>query len=101
MALWHASGKVVHFLGLDQFYPHEEIPHIPNADSFFEHEPSVGDYLRQHRPTFRAAGSYLYRLLPFLDWIGKYNWTWFLGDLIAGEPLLLLLSLFASRIILS
>lgn len=88
MVLRHARGKAVHFLGFDQFYPHEELPDIPNTDAFFEREPSVGEYLQQHRPTFRAAGSYLYRLLPFIDWIGKYNWTWFVGDLIAGASIL-------------
>lgn len=27
---------------------------------------------------------YLVRLFPFTNWIGNYNLTWFLGDLIAG-----------------
>lgn len=79
------KGKVAHFLGFDQFYPHEEVPSIPNTDPFFEHEPTVAEFVRQHRPTLRDVGRYFYQLFPFIDWIGKYNWTWFLGDLIAGR----------------
>lgn len=83
-ALRDARGKFVHFMCFDQFYPHEEAPTISNSDPFFEREPSVGEFFQQLKPTFRDAGRYIYRMFPFVDWIGKYNWTWFLGDLIAG-----------------
>lgn len=85
MAFHKAHEKVIHFMGLDQFYPHEEIPEVFESEPFFEREPTVAEFFQQYRPTFQDAGRYLYRMFPFLSWIGKYNWTWFLGDLIAGE----------------
>lgn len=85
MAFQRANGKLVHFMGFDQFYPHEEVPSLPNTDPFFEREPTVAEFIQHHRPTFRDVGLYFYKLFPFLDWIGKYNWTWFLGDVIAGR----------------
>lgn len=85
MAFRQASEKFVHFMGFDQFYPHEEAPTLPNSDPFYEREPTVAEFLQKHTPTFHDAGHYIYRMFPFVDWIGKYNWTWFLGDLIAGQ----------------
>ncbi|ORX88403.1 sulfate permease [Basidiobolus meristosporus CBS 931.73] len=41
----------------------------------------VRNYTKQ-APTY-AAG-YVRSLLPIVDWIGHYNMTWFIGDLIAG-----------------
>ena len=84
MAPQTANQKLVHFLGFDQFYPHEDIPHLPDTDPFFEREPTVTEFIQQYKPSLRDVGLYFYRLLPFIDWIGKYNWTWFLGDFVAG-----------------
>ncbi|KAJ2796374.1 hypothetical protein H4R20_005550 [Coemansia guatemalensis] len=35
-------------------------------------------------PTRAAAATYAKSLFPFFSWIHRYNGTWFLGDLIAG-----------------
>ncbi|KAI8319293.1 sulfate permease II [Martensiomyces pterosporus] len=35
-------------------------------------------------PTRSKAKAYLKSLFPISTWIYRYNWTWFLGDLIAG-----------------
>lgn len=81
------QAKLTRFLGFHQFYPLEEIPpNIPSdTEPFFEYdESSTVEFLKQHRPTLCDVRDYFYRLFPFIDWIGKYNWAWFLGDLIAG-----------------
>lgn len=86
MAFHQAREKVIHFMGLDQFYPYEETPEVLHSEPFLEREPSVAEFFQQYRPTFHHdAARYILRMFPFIDWIGKYNWTWFLGDLVAGE----------------
>lgn len=72
-------------LGIDAKRPEEPIPPIANADPYAEEDPTVAEWAREHTPGLRDAGRYVYNLFPFLSWIGKYNWTWFLGDFIAGE----------------
>ncbi|KAI0202121.1 sulfate permease [Astrocystis sublimbata] len=55
-----------------------------SIDPYYETEPTVKEYLLEHRPTAAGVGRYLYSLFPFLNWIFHYNLTWLLGDLIAG-----------------
>ncbi|GAW22542.1 hypothetical protein ANO14919_120810 [Xylariales sp. No.14919] len=55
-----------------------------SIDPYYETEPTVKEYLLEHRPTLAGVGRYLYSLFPFLEWIFHYNLTWLLGDLIAG-----------------
>ncbi|KAI0194283.1 sulfate permease [Xylaria flabelliformis] len=55
-----------------------------SIDPYYETEPTVKEYLFEHRPTLAGIGRYLYSLFPFLNWIFHYNLTWLLGDLIAG-----------------
>ncbi|CAM1505805.1 Fc.00g114420.m01.CDS01 [Cosmosporella sp. VM-42] len=62
----------------------ERPPSISNADPFIEREPTVGEFLEEYTPTIQDIASYFYNLFPFLSWIGKYNFIWFLGDFIAG-----------------
>ncbi|KAJ2699645.1 hypothetical protein FB645_005261 [Coemansia sp. IMI 203386] len=35
-------------------------------------------------PTRQQAAAYAKSLFPIFSWIYRYNWTWFLGDLVAG-----------------
>lgn len=62
-----------------------DVPSISNADPFIEREPTVGEFLEEIRPSLHDVGRYFYNMFPFIHWIGKYNFTWFFGDLIAGE----------------
>ncbi|KYK54258.1 sulfate permease II [Drechmeria coniospora] len=62
----------------------DDIPSISNTDLFIEHEPTVREFLAELTPSARDVGRYVYNLFPFIHWIGKYNLTWFVGDLIAG-----------------
>ncbi|KAI1121325.1 sulfate permease [Nemania abortiva] len=55
-----------------------------SIDPYYETEPTVKEYLLEHRPTLEGVGRYVYSLFPFLQWIFHYNLTWLLGDLIAG-----------------
>ncbi|KAJ5515860.1 hypothetical protein N7527_007420 [Penicillium freii] len=51
---------------------------------YYEHEPTVGDWFRGHTPTAPQIRRYIWRLFPFLHWIGYYNVQWLIGDLVAG-----------------
>lgn len=53
--------------------------------SYLEPEPTTADWIREHTPSWRELGIYLYNLFPFLRWITKYNWQWFVGDMVAGK----------------
>jgi len=53
--------------------------------SYFEHEPTAGDWFRGHTPTAPQVRRYIWNLFPFLHWIGSYNTQWLIGDLVAGE----------------
>ncbi|KAJ2990062.1 hypothetical protein NUW58_g3147 [Xylaria curta] len=55
-----------------------------SIDPYYETEPTVKEYLLEHRPTLAGFVRYVRSLFPFLDWIFHYNVTWLLGDLIAG-----------------
>ncbi|KAL1970567.1 hypothetical protein VTN77DRAFT_4211 [Rasamsonia byssochlamydoides] len=54
------------------------------AETYIEEEPTTAEFIREHIPTAREVGHYFYNLFPFLRWITRYNWQWFIGDLIAG-----------------
>lgn len=76
--------KTYRFFGWDQFWPDDTVPNYPDTEPYVDEEPSIVDFFNEHRPTWRSVFLYIYRLFPFLDWMPKYNWTWFAGDLIAG-----------------
>lgn len=78
------QDKIRSALGLDDDLYDEDIPELTNADLFIEREPTVAEFFQELAPTWAGVSSYLINLLPFLQWIGKYNVTWFIGDLIAG-----------------
>lgn len=64
----------------------DDIPSISNADPFIEREPTVAEFLQEITPSRQAVGRYIINLFPFLQWIGKYNGVWLIGDLVAGTP---------------
>ncbi|KAI5284036.1 Sulfate permease 2 [Ascosphaera aggregata] len=55
-----------------------------NVDEYVEEEPRTIEYLRDLCPSGVGVLRYFYSLVPFLRWIFKYNWQWFIGDLVAG-----------------
>lgn len=57
---------------------------VDTADTFVEDEPRTVDWLRSIAPSGRDVAHYFVRLFPFTSWIGRYNLTWFVGDLVAG-----------------
>src|SRR5689334_9986861 len=60
---------------------------LSNADIYIEDEPTVKEYFQEIIPSLKDVRDYIARLFPFRSWIGKYNLTWALGDLIAGKSL--------------
>jgi sodium-independent sulfate anion transporter 11 len=55
-----------------------------DTSPYQELEPSSGEWIREHTPSFSDVGLYFYNLFPFTRWIGRYNTQWLIGDLIAG-----------------
>jgi len=62
----------------------ESLFSVSSADTYVEHEPTVGEWLSDLVPSPRQIGRYFYNLFPFIHWIGRYNLQWLAGDLIAG-----------------
>lgn len=55
--------------------------------SYVEPEPTTKEWFQEQAPSGRDVFMYFWNMFPFLSWITKYNWQWFLGDLIAGMSL--------------
>jgi sodium-independent sulfate anion transporter 11 len=55
------------------------------ADTYVEPEPSTAEWIQEQIPTKKQIGLYFYNLFPFLRWITRYNFQWFIGDLVAGK----------------
>lgn len=58
---------------------------IVTQHEYFENKPTVKNWLKSHlkNPTQRIK-QYFLSFFPFLNWIYRYNLTWFWGDLVAG-----------------
>jgi hypothetical protein len=54
-------------------------------DNYIDPEPTVREWLRATAPTGPGALNYLVETFPFTQWILSYNFTWLIGDLIAGN----------------
>lgn len=52
--------------------------------SYSEPEPTSIEWIREITPSPRQLLDYLISLFPFLNWIGRYNLQWLMGDLVAG-----------------
>ncbi|KAL2265084.1 hypothetical protein VTJ83DRAFT_7594 [Remersonia thermophila] len=51
---------------------------------YTEPEPTVGGWLRSLIPTPQSAVRYVRSVFLFTQWLPRYNWTWLIGDSIAG-----------------
>lgn len=60
---------------------------ISPLDPYFEEDPTVKEWLLEHRPTAAGAARYLKSFFPFVQWIGRYNLRWLTGDVIGGITL--------------
>ena len=67
----------------------EQAP-IPDDDSttsgstYLEEDVTVLEFARSLAPTRNSATKYFTNLFPCIDWLPRYNWTWLVGDSIAG-----------------
>ncbi|KAF7714769.1 Sulfate transporter [Penicillium ucsense] len=52
--------------------------------SYNEPEPTTIEWIQEVTPTGQQVVNYFINLFPFLQWIGRYNVQWLLGDLVAG-----------------
>lgn len=52
--------------------------------SYNEPEPTSLEWLQEITPSGHQILQYFINLFPFLNWIGRYNVQWLIGDLIAG-----------------
>lgn len=63
----------------------ESVFSVSSADTYVEEEPGVVQWLQDILPTGQGVLNYLYSLIPFVHWIGRYNAQWLFGDLVAGQ----------------
>lgn len=62
----------------------ESVFSVSSADTYVEEEPTSIEWLRETLPGTAGVKNYLSHLFPFVHWITRYNWQWFLGDVVAG-----------------
>lgn len=55
------------------------------ADTYVEQEPTSLEWITEVAPTTRTFLNWAYHLFPFTHWIGRYNGTWLIADLVAGQ----------------
>lgn len=65
----------------------ESVYSVSTADTFVEQEPTSIEWITSIAPTPHTFINWAYHLFPFTHWIGRYNLTWLVGDLIAGMSL--------------
>ncbi|KAL8774739.1 MAG: hypothetical protein Q9209_000678 [Squamulea sp. 1 TL-2023] len=70
--------------GLDDVSRGESVYSVSSADTYVEQEPSTWEWIRSVTPTGRGILIWAYNLFPFVHWIGRYNFQWLYGDLVAG-----------------
>lgn len=70
--------------GEDRITRGESVFSVSTADTYVEEEPTTLDWILQVAPTGRTFIRWAHSLFPFTHWIGRYNGTWLIGDLVAG-----------------
>ena len=63
----------------------ESVFSVSTADTFVEGEPTTLEWIRETAPTGRTFKNWAYGLFPFIHWITRYNTSWLVGDLVAGQ----------------
>jgi hypothetical protein len=59
---------------------------IHPAEPYVEKDPTIAEWIGDFVPTGGAVVSYARELVPFAQWIQRYNLRWLLGDAVAGKP---------------
>ena len=62
----------------------ESVFSVSTADTFVEQEPTTLEWITQTAPSPRTFVNWANSLFPFTHWIGRYNATWLIADLVAG-----------------
>ena len=71
--------------GEDSITRGESVFSVSSAGAYVEEEPTTLEWIQEHGPTRRTFINWLYGLFPFTHWIGRYNATWLVSDLVAGK----------------
>lgn len=70
--------------GSDRITRGESVFSVSSAETYVEDEPTAAEWIAEITPGRKEIVNYFRRLFPFLQWITRYNSTWFLGDVVAG-----------------
>lgn len=71
--------------GEDRITRGESLFSVSTADAYIEEEPSSLEWISDVAPSARTFTKWAYSLFPFIHWIGRYNGTWLIADLVAGQ----------------
>ena len=63
----------------------ESVFSVSTADTYVEEEPSSLEWISETAPSGRTFKNWFLSLFPFTHWILRYNSTWLISDLVAGE----------------
>ncbi|KAI9885204.1 MAG: nuclear mRNA export, poly(A)+RNA binding protein [Watsoniomyces obsoletus] len=87
----HGLAKVLgikldhrHDLAEEKWTQGEFIYSVSSADPYVETEPTSWEWIQDTVPTWHNMASYVLSLFPFMNWITRYNYQWFHGDMVAG-----------------
>ncbi|KAM7207774.1 Sulfate transporter family domain containing protein [Naviculisporaceae sp. PSN 640] len=84
MAAPTAGDRVKRFFGIDPEDKLDDSLYFDGDGSYIEQEGSTAQFFRELVPTSAGIKNYFTELFPFVKWIFHYNFTWLLGDVIAG-----------------
>ena len=71
--------------GEDPLTRGESVFSVSTADNYVEQEPTTLEWINQVATTRRTFVNWALHIFPFIHWIGRYNGTWLIADLVAGQ----------------
>ncbi|OQE27240.1 hypothetical protein PENSTE_c004G09742 [Penicillium steckii] len=78
------GNSLAKVLGIDVQEKNYYLAEGDGVHTYVDPDPTTGEWIREHTPTWKQVGAYFYNIFPFIHWIGYYNVQWLIGDLVAG-----------------
>ena len=78
------GNSLAKVLGIDVQEKNYYLAEGDGVHTYVDPDPTTGEWIREHTPTWKQVGAYFYNIFPFIHWIGYYNVQWLIGDLVSG-----------------